>query len=98
MRTPMRTYVGGWAAHGLEEPEPDSEDFRDLFLGEYGETAEQREVRRAAARDVLLELLEQSENDEIALLNAVYAAQLSGVAALRNMAGVLPATWARAAA
>ncbi|MFE2847853.1 hypothetical protein ACFXKS_30755 [Streptomyces scopuliridis] len=96
----MRTYVGGWAAHALEEleQEPDSEAFRDLFLGEYGETAEQREVRRAAARDVLVELLEQSENDEIALLNAVYAAQLSSVAALRSMAGVLPAAWTRAAA
>ncbi|MFD7285115.1 hypothetical protein [Streptomyces sp. NPDC059863] len=96
----MRTYVGGWAAHALEEleQEPDSEDFRDLFLGEYGETAEQREVRRAAARDVLLELLEQSENDEISLLNAVYAAQLSSIAALRNMAGALPAAWTRAAA
>ncbi|MFD8920116.1 hypothetical protein ACWGBX_16465 [Streptomyces sp. NPDC055037] len=96
----MPTYVGGWAPHGLEElePEPDSEDFRDLFLGEYDETAEQREVRRAAARDVLVELLEQSESDEIALLNAVYAAQLSGVAALRNIAGVPLVTWTRAAA
>ncbi|MGW2256708.1 hypothetical protein ACWCXE_02325 [Streptomyces sp. NPDC001780] len=84
--------------------EPDPEDFRDLFLGEYGESAEQRAAREAAARDVLAELLIESGTDAFALMNAVYAVRLSTtVVPLRRPAGTAPAgraksAWARSAA
>ncbi|RDG36483.1 hypothetical protein DVH02_19715 [Streptomyces corynorhini] len=64
----------------MYEPDPhapEPEDFRALFLGEYGESAEERRIREAAAHDVLTELIEEGESDEITRLNAAYAAQLS---------------------
>ncbi|MFD8967693.1 hypothetical protein ACFV0C_22305 [Streptomyces sp. NPDC059568] len=79
----MRTYIGGHEAAGEDE------DFRALFLGERDESPEQRSVRQAAARDVFADLLEESANDEIAMLNATYAAQLSCVV-ITPTVGVLP--------
>lgn len=63
---------------------PVFEDFRDLFLGPAEESAEEGAVRREAARAVLAELLAESD-DEISMLNAVYAAQLSSLAPLRHL-------------
>lgn len=64
---------------------PVFEDFRDLFLGPAEESAEEGAVRREAARAVLAELLAESGDDEISMLNAVYAAQLSSLAPLRHL-------------
>lgn len=87
----MRTYVVHPPGAGVVEEEgsalgADAEDFKELFLGSPGESAEQRAARTAAARDVLEELQEQSDADEFARLNARYAAQLSSVAAMRGRA------------
>ncbi|MFE4174215.1 hypothetical protein ACFRR7_19560 [Streptomyces sp. NPDC056909] len=79
----MRTFIGGHEAAGEDE------DFRALFLGGRDESPEQRAVRQAAARDVFADLLEESANDEIAMLNAAYAAQLSSIV-IRPTAGALP--------
>ncbi|MEV7427088.1 hypothetical protein [Streptomyces sp. NPDC091212] len=57
--------------------EPDPEDFRALFLGKRGESAEERRIREAAARDVLAELVEEGQTDEISRVNAAYALLLS---------------------
>lgn len=70
----MRTHV-------VHDDEP--EDFRALFLGHPDESPEERAARTCAARDVLEELQEHNGADEIALLNALYAAQLANVAVLR---------------
>ncbi|MGP8300185.1 hypothetical protein ACTPOK_20090 [Streptomyces inhibens] len=78
----MRTFVGGQEAlnafeelaQGSEASVPD--DFRSLFAGEPGESGRQRAVRLVVAAEVLAELQELGEDDEIARLNALYAAQL----------------------
>ncbi|MBB5117571.1 hypothetical protein AF335_03405 [Streptomyces eurocidicus] len=89
----MRTYVvhqpgaevvESGASGGEESQGADAEDFKELFLGRPGESAEERAARTSAASDVLEELQDQSEADEFALLNARYAAKLSSVAAMRN--------------
>ncbi|MGW8570619.1 hypothetical protein [Streptomyces niveus] len=94
----MRVYVG--SQEGLSAFEPDQlvcafenlipEDFRDLFLGENYESDEQRVARETAARDVLVELIERSDDDECAMLNALYAAQLMALVPLRRRADALP--------
>ncbi|WP_329066356.1 hypothetical protein [Streptomyces sp. NBC_01429] len=64
----------------MYEPDPhasDPEDFRALFLGERGESAQERRIREAAARDVLAELIEEGRTDAIGRLNAAYALLLS---------------------
>ncbi|MEU7167413.1 hypothetical protein AB0A70_22670 [Streptomyces morookaense] len=70
----MRTYV---------VYDDDPEDFRALFLGRPDESPEEHAARTCAARDVLEELQEHNDTDEIALLNALYAAQLANVAVLK---------------
>lgn len=95
----VSTHEFGEWLYGLGEPAP--EDFRDLFLGpsdKHDESDEQRAARLEAAAEVLAELLEESETDEISLLNALYATQLSSIAPLRFMAGVEHVTQARSAA
>lgn len=64
---------------------PVFEDFQELFLGPADESDEDGAVRREAARAVLAELLAESADDEISMLNAVYAAQLSSLAPLRHL-------------
>ncbi|WP_329077543.1 hypothetical protein [Streptomyces niveus] len=95
----MRTYAGsqkvvsvleGFEARELREISnnmagPVFEDFRELFLGPADEPAEASAVRREAARAVLAELLAESRDDEISMLNAVYAVQLSSLAPLRQL-------------
>ncbi|MDT3395228.1 hypothetical protein RKE29_00940 [Streptomyces sp. B1866] len=81
----MRTHVGD--QESLDASEPDGtaygvDDFHELFLGRPGETAEQRAVRTEVAKDVLAELLAEGQADEIAFLNAVYAAQLASLTPL----------------
>ncbi|GAA0462580.1 hypothetical protein ACFQ2B_37340 [Streptomyces stramineus] len=72
---------------GIEESQgADAEDFKELFLGSPGESAEERAARTSAARDVLEELRDQSDADEFARLNARYAAKLSSLAAMRSRA------------
>ncbi|WP_314171484.1 hypothetical protein [Streptomyces winkii] len=85
----MRAYAGdqeAWQASEFEELalsfEEPAECFRDLFLGFPGESYEVREARLAAARDVLAELDELGQLDEIARVNAAYAAALRDVAPL----------------
>lgn len=73
------------------------EGFRELFLGLTGESADERAARRAVAREVLAELQEQSETDDIARLNALYAEQLSRVVLMRAKASAPRTPWARAA-
>ncbi|GHG60474.1 hypothetical protein [Streptomyces griseocarneus] len=91
----MRTYVGHQEAVNDEDFEELAfgfeEDFRELFLGLPGESAEDRVARVSAARDVLAELWEESGADEIALLNALYAAQLE-VAVVRSECAALLTT------
>ncbi|MEW1719613.1 hypothetical protein [Streptomyces sp. NPDC093109] len=72
--------------------EPDPEDFRALFLGECGESAEERRIREAAARDVLAELIEEAQTDEIGRLNAAYATLLSSSGAVRLTTRPAPTT------
>lgn len=94
----MRTYIGDQEfvnafefqelAYGFADPT--AEDFRELFVGRPDESPEQRAVRREVAREVLAELLEESEGSEVALLNAIYAAQLVSVVPLvRHRSGEL---------
>ncbi|MGW6506039.1 hypothetical protein ACWGCP_00480 [Streptomyces niveus] len=64
---------------------PIFEDFRELFLGPADESAEASAVRQDAARAVLAELLAESRDDEISMLNAVYAVQLSSLAPPRHL-------------
>ncbi|WP_405797381.1 hypothetical protein [Streptomyces sp. NBC_01506] len=81
----MRVYAGGpegFSAFDGAAPE----DFLDLFLGESGESEEQRAAREMAARDVLAELIDRSDDDECAMLNALYAAQLMAVVRLSRRA------------
>ncbi|MGK5731468.1 hypothetical protein [Streptomyces sp. URMC 124] len=93
----MRTYVvhrpvsealefedSAYEFEGLQRAE--TEDFRELFLGRPGELAEERAARVSAARDILEELQDQSDTDELARLNARYAARLSSVAAMKSAA------------
>ncbi|MCH6161564.1 hypothetical protein [Streptomyces marispadix] len=85
----MRAYAGDQEAgktsefeelaQSFEEP---ADCFRDLFLGLPGEPYDEREARTAAARDVLAELNELGRHDEIARVNAAYAAALREVAPL----------------
>ncbi|MEH6374521.1 hypothetical protein V7793_09310 [Streptomyces sp. KLMMK] len=93
----MRTYVVHRPAGDVAEFEDstyefeglqglETEDFKELFLGRPGEPAEERAARVSAARDVLEELQEQSDIDELARLNARYAAKLSSVAAMKSAA------------
>jgi hypothetical protein len=96
----MRTYIGHQEVLSAAEcwelaVGDDSElpvDFRELFLGETGETgkadetAEQRAAREQAARDILADLMEAGQEDEVDWLNAVYAAQLVAVLPLRRQA------------
>ncbi|MFC8829372.1 hypothetical protein ACFT9I_28955 [Streptomyces sp. NPDC057137] len=94
----MRLYVGSQEAvnafeldelaHGYGPLPP--EDFRDLFLGQDDESEQQRAAREMAARDVLAELIERSDDDECAMLNALYAAQLMALVPLRRRADALP--------
>jgi hypothetical protein len=64
-----------------------SDDFRELFLGTDGESAEERATRLEVAREVLAELLEEGREDDISFLNALYAAQLS-VRSLQRLTSV----------
>lgn len=90
----MRTYIGDQEAlNALEFQElacgfggAAAEDFEELFHGHPGESAEERDARLAVARDVLAELHEQRHADEIALLNARYAARLSSNSLFRSKA------------
>lgn len=101
----MRVYVGSQKgprafesdelACAVEDLAP--EDFRDLFLGEDDEPEEQRAARETAARDVLAELIERSDDDECAMLNALYAAQLMALVPLRRRADAPPNSMRRAA-
>ncbi|MEV0527076.1 hypothetical protein AB0I66_26950 [Streptomyces sp. NPDC050439] len=62
------------------------DDFRDLFVGEVGESEKAFAARAAAAEDVFAELIEikqADENDSIAALNALYASSLMHVTMLR---------------
>lgn len=90
----MRTYVGhqealdafefAELAYGFDSPEP---DFPTLFRGALGESAEDRAARLDVARQVLVELLTEAgddPDDEVAWLNALYAAQLMDVVVLRR--------------
>lgn len=70
--------------HGLSEV---PEDFRDLFLGRPGESAEHRTARLTAARDLLAELLEEGEHDDFAMEDALHAVRLGGAALLRSNRG-----------
>lgn len=84
----MRMYVGRHLVvmHNLaseetasgqdEDPDYGPEDFRILFVGEPGETAEEADARAEVAREVFAEMMDQGANDEIARLNAAYAARL----------------------
>ncbi|MFD4118436.1 hypothetical protein ACFWSJ_33970 [Streptomyces niveus] len=95
----MRTYSGSqkvvsileaFEASELNEVSNDlagpvSEDFRELFLGPADESAEASAVRREAALAVLAELLAESQDDEISMLNADYAVRLSSLAPLRHL-------------
>ncbi|MFI6084598.1 hypothetical protein ACIBBB_27100 [Streptomyces sp. NPDC051217] len=92
----MRVYAGGQGAFSAFDGAA-PEDFRDLFLGEDDESEGQRAARETAARDVLAELIERSDDDECALLNALYAAQLMAVVPLRRRADALPNSMRRAA-
>jgi hypothetical protein len=67
----------GW--YELDDP---PEDFRDLFLGPPGESAEQRTARLTAAGDVLAELLDEGASDDLALQDALYAVRLGGAGLL----------------
>lgn len=99
----MRTYIGKQGAvHASERDElfrgiegTYFEDFRDLFLGVDEEPAEQYSARRQAARDVMADLADESHDDEIAMLNALYAAQLFSIAAVRHTFAVAVARSAR---
>lgn len=101
----MRTYVGDQEALSEGEFEELANafhdnthaDFRELFLGPSDESAEEHAARRAVAREVLAELQEQSETDDIARLNALYAEQLSSVVLMRAKASAPRTPWARAA-
>ena len=104
----MRTYVGGQEAVnaiefvelacGFEHDLPMPDDFRQLFLGVPGETDEQRAVRLAVAGDVLADLLDMSDVDEVATLNALYAEQLMRAVPLRKRTVPPRTSWARNAA
>ena len=104
----MRNYVGEQEAATASEFEELAygvegfgvDDFQKLFLGDPDETDKQRAVREEVAREVLADLLREGESDEIAWLDAVYAAQLVGVAPLRNRLGAQRTNrnWARKAA
>lgn len=104
----MRTYVGGQEAvnifeiaelaYGFEFEPATPEDFRELFLGKPGESAEERAVRLAAAVDVLAELQELSDTDEVSTLNALYAEQLMSVVPLKNQVMAARTPWSKKAA
>ncbi|MFI9720757.1 hypothetical protein ACIHFE_14035 [Streptomyces sp. NPDC052396] len=99
----MRTYVGAreaaTPAEGQELTLGFGEDFEELFAGRPDESAEERAARKAAARDILAELQEHSDADEIAFLNALYAAQLSNNAVvIRSEAASPLRCWAGKAA
>ncbi|MDH2388170.1 hypothetical protein QCN29_05070 [Streptomyces sp. HNM0663] len=81
----MRMYIGEQEAVGaafeFDEPAwgfapPLPEDFRHLFLGESGESGEERAARLSVARAVLAELLQERDADDVSRLNARYARQL----------------------
>ncbi|MBT2507080.1 hypothetical protein J7I98_14520 [Streptomyces sp. ISL-98] len=101
----MRTYVGDQEAVNEAEFKELAngsqgnwhEGFRELFLGLTGESADERAARRAVAREVLAELQEQSETDDIARLNALYAEQLSSVVLMRAKASTPRTPLVRAA-
>lgn len=81
LSTGRRSVPGG---PGLPEI---TEDFRDLFLGRPGESAEHRTARLTAARDVLAELLEEGEHDDFVMQDALHAVRLGGAALLRGNRG-----------
>jgi len=89
----MRNYVGDQEAVTAFEFEElasgaelyGADDFQKLFLGEPGETLQQREMREEVAREVLADLFREGENDEVAWLDAVYAAQLLSIVPLRRL-------------
>jgi hypothetical protein len=79
----------------LDDP---PEDFRDLFLGPPGESAEQRAGRLTAAGDVLAELLDEGASDDLTLQDALYAVRLGGGTLLRiNRSRTAPLRLGRAA-
>ncbi|MFE4856108.1 hypothetical protein [Streptomyces sp. NPDC056670] len=100
----MRTYIGQQEAVSADEFEELAlgingyQDFRDLFLGQAGETPEERAAREQVAREVLAELLERGVDDEIDRANAVYAAHLACVFPSRNRASHPRMNWVRTAA
>ncbi|WP_254792835.1 hypothetical protein [Streptomyces sp. CC77] len=96
----MRTYVGdqeAWDAFEFEEPACGFDPLADavfpaLFAGVGGEATEASAARLDVAGEVLAELLAAAEEDEVAWLNALYAAQLMGVVPLRSGHAVEPGT------
>ncbi|MFD9789660.1 hypothetical protein ACFWXK_01790 [Streptomyces sp. NPDC059070] len=74
----------------LEFEAPPPECFRTLFLGEAGETTEERNARVAVAREVLTELLEQGLTDPVAREDAMYAVTLGNAAQLRSTVCAAP--------
>ncbi|WP_432092299.1 hypothetical protein [Streptomyces sp. bgisy100] len=100
----MRTHVSDEEAPEGFQPDasahvtdPVPTYFRELFLGEYGESPVQRAARTAVAREVLAELQEEGETDEVARQNALYAQQLSEIAPLWRNAEVPAAAEGEAA-
>ncbi|MFE7131926.1 hypothetical protein ACFVIM_13785 [Streptomyces sp. NPDC057638] len=85
----MSTYFGPQQADDPAGPQRCGEapdDFRALFLGEPGESEEQRAVREQAAHDVLADLLEAGRHGPVDWLDALYAAHLLCIADLRKRA------------
>ncbi|WP_255954603.1 hypothetical protein [Streptomyces odontomachi] len=91
----MRTYVGHLVAANMVTPDESAfgeaensgfgaEDFRTLFVGKPGETAEEADARAEVAREVFAELMDEGVDDEIARLDAAYAAWLLCAASLRR--------------
>ncbi|MCT9092615.1 hypothetical protein N4G70_27650 [Streptomyces sp. ASQP_92] len=100
----MRTYIGQQEAVSADEFEElalgvgDYQDFRELFLGQAGESPEERAAREQVAREVLAELLEMGIDDEIDRANAVYAAHLACVFPPRSRGSHPRLNWMRTAA
>jgi hypothetical protein len=78
-------------ALGLDDPDvsaPLAGIDMDLFRGPLsGESEPERAARLAAAGDVLADLFEQGASDEIAELDAAYAAALMHTTPLRSRTG-----------
>lgn len=84
----MRSYIGNQHVIGNEEFEELALGIdRALFLGEPGESGQERAAREAAARDILADLVTQGEaGDEIAGWDALYAEALTHTVPFLNSA------------